>query len=182
MDQSIFWDRKISEKAAGDILADPIHPKFIEIAALLLSRTNDLKMVFSEYLNKKTFVQQWFRIKSMMRKNSWSDERIDLWGQVYKTLSVKPEFKINIQKQKKTHKPSEFEGAGSILRTQRKKQGMTQQLLAQKARISQQTVSHAENSKGDLSLKTLKRILDVLELEFNIRPKTSSVSSFTFKD
>ena len=89
MDQNIFWDRNTSQSEAEKILGNTAHPRFVEIAALLLSRTNDLKLVFSKYLGKKIFVQEWRRIKAEMRKNSWSDERIDLWGQVHKTLFTK---------------------------------------------------------------------------------------------
>ena len=182
MDQNIFWDRKISQSTASEILGNPAHPRFIEMAALLLSRSNDFKLVFSKYLEKKIFVQEWRRIKSEMRKNNWSDERINLWGQVYKTLCAKTEFKSHIQEQKRRHKTAEFEGVGGVLRSQRIKQGITQQLLARKAAISQQTISNAENGKGDISLKTLKRIMDALNLELNIRPKENGAPSPTVKE
>ncbi len=181
MDQNIFWDRKISEAKAAKILGDPGHPQFIGIAALLLSRTNDLRLVFSRYLQKKVFVRQWRRIKIEMRKNHWSDERIDLWGQVQKTLAAKPEFKKEIQRHKRIERPNEFQIVGQILRDWRVKQSFTQQKLAKKAGISQQTVSHAENGKGDLSLGTLKRIIDVLDLEFSIHPRNGT-ASFNFKE
>src|SRR3989338_2191672 len=151
MDQNIFWDRKISQSTASEILGNPAHPRFIEMAALLLSRSNDFKLVFSKYLEKKIFVQEWRRIKMEMRKNRWSDERIDLWKQVHKTLSSNIEFKGSIQRQKRLNKPTEFESVGQILRNQRIKQGITQQVLAREAGISQQTISNAENGKGDLS-------------------------------
>ena len=116
-----------------------------------------------------------------MRKNQWADERIDLWGEVYKTLSRKIEFKSSLPKHKRVHNLAEFETVGMIIRSQRVKQGITQQGLAHSAYLSQQTISNAENGKGDLSLKTLKRIVDALNLEFDIRPKGSVTTSYTFK-
>jgi DNA-binding XRE family transcriptional regulator len=182
MDQNIFWDRKITPSDAAAILKNPEHPRFAEIAALLLSRTNDLKLVFLEYLDKRVFVGEWRRIKMEMRKNQWSDERIDLWGQVHKTLSAKIENKGGGQKPARVQKSAEFDRIGWVLRSERKKQGIAQQVLAKQANISQQTVSNAENGKGDISLRTLKRILTVLNLEFNIRPKAVTGTSFTFND
>ena len=180
MDQNIFWDRKISQSEAVKILSDATNGRFVDTAALLLSRTNDIKLVFSKYLDKALFFREWRRIKNEMRKNSWSDERIDLWGEVYKTLSNRIEFKDKIIKQKRFHKPAEFESIGQILKTERLRQKITQQALAGKADISQQTISNAENGKGDLSLKTLKKIMDVLNMEINIRQKGSTTSSFSF--
>ncbi len=170
MEQNIFWDKKLTQEEAKKILADSKHDRFSEIAALLLSRTSNLKLIFSEYLTKEIFCQQWKRIKPEMRKNKWGDQRIDYWGQVQKTLYKQIGQTIATRKKKELSKGSEFSELARVLRGERKKQEITQKVLAKKAGISQQTVSHIESGIGDVSLGSLKKISKVLNLEFKISP------------
>ncbi len=52
----------------------------------------------------------------------------------------------------------------------RKKQGFTQQELAEKAHITQQQLSKIENGKN-FTISTLLKLLDVLNLKINLRDK-----------
>ena len=180
MEQNIFWDKKLTRQEVGKILSDSQHERFQELAALLLSRTNNLKLVFSEYLTKEIFYQQWKRIKAEMRKNKWTDERINFWGQVHKTLCTRIGKTMALRKKQTAPKTAEFGSIAEVLKSERIRLGMTQSALAKKAGISQQTISHTENGKGDLSLRTLKRISDVLNLELKIGPKGNQSNTFAW--
>ena len=86
-----LWDKNISEEEIKIILKDPEHERFMNLAALLMSRNNTPKEIFEQYLDKKLFVQNWSRIKRQMRKDSWNDPRIIFWQAVYEKL--RDEFK-----------------------------------------------------------------------------------------
>lgn len=171
MQQNIFWDKTLTQEDAKKILSSSKHDRFSEIAALLLSRTNNLKLVFSEYLTKEIFCQQWKRIKSEMRRNKWGDERIDFWGQVHKTIYKQIGQTTAKRKKKESPASHEFNDLAKILRDERKKKEMTQKILAKKSGVSQQTISHIESGIGDVSLGTLKKISMVLNLEIKISPR-----------
>ena len=170
MEQNIFWDKKLTREDVKKILSNSEHDRFSEIAALLLLRTNNLKLVFSDYLTKEIFCRQWKRIKSQMRKNKWGDERIDFWDQIHKTIYRQIGQTMAMQKKKDSQINHEFSDVARILRNERKKQGITQKVLSKKAGISQQTISHVESGMGDVSLGTLKKISMVLNLEIKISP------------
>ncbi|MBI2095954.1 MAG: helix-turn-helix transcriptional regulator [Candidatus Omnitrophica bacterium] len=170
MTDNLFWDRKLTQEDAAKILAMETHERFSEIAALLLSRTNDPKMVFSEFLTREVFCRNWKRIKAEMRKNSWSDERIDFWGQVHQTLYGRIGKALSVRKKQAVSGQAEFKNVAEILKTERKKMGMSQAELAGKSGLSQQTISYLESGKSDLSLRTLKKVSEVLRLEIRITP------------
>ena len=171
MEQNIFWDKKLTQQDAKKILSNNKDDRFSEIAALLLSRTNNSKLVFLEYLTKEIFCQQWKRIKSEMRKNKWGDERIDFWDQIHKTIYKQIGQTTAIRKKKEPRANHEFSNIAGILRNERKKQEITQKILAKKAGVSQQTISHIESGIGDVSLGTIRKISTVLNLEIKIGPR-----------
>ena len=76
MKENILWDKKISIEELKNILRDESNHRFIYCAALLLSRTNNRKEVFANYLDKVIFWKNWRKIKREMRKNKWTDKRI----------------------------------------------------------------------------------------------------------
>lgn len=162
MDENLFWDKKISIEAVKKILSDDTHLRFIEFAALLLSRTNDAKAVFGSYLGKVEFCKNWRQIKSRMRKNRWADERIIFWDEVYKV--VKKKVRLRIPKRKPKLLTSETKRIGDIIKEARKAKGWTQKGLAEKAGVSQQLVSFVERGYSSFSFKTLKKITTVLGL------------------
>src|SRR3989338_7628425 len=86
-----LWDTNISTEEIQKILKDPENARFVNIAALLLSRKNTPKEIFAEYLDQKIFVQHWGRIKRQMRKDAWNDPRIIFWQAVYENVAT--EFK-----------------------------------------------------------------------------------------
>ena len=171
MEQNVFWDKTLTQEDAKKILSNSKHDRFSEIAALLLSRTNNIKLVFSEYLTKEDFCQQWKRIKSEMRRNKWGDERIDFWDQVHKTIYKQIGQTTAKRKIKEPTANREFNDIARILKEERKKKDITQKMLSKKSGVSQQTISHIESGIGDVSLGTLKKISAVLNLEIKVSPR-----------
>ena len=82
-----LWDRNIPPIKVKNILTDERHPKFTELAALLLARKNTPKEVFKNYLSRDTFFRNWQRIKKKMRQDKWTEDRIIFWQAVYEKLA-----------------------------------------------------------------------------------------------
>ena len=169
MAADIFWDRKTTKKEAQDILKDDSGPRFTEFASLVLSRVSRPKEVFDIYMDKMTFLKNWRKIKRRMRKDSWNDTRIIFWDEVYDVLSQDVDKKQ--LKEKRSAVSEESRSIGGIIKGARQKKQLSQKALAQAAGMSQQLVSFLENGYFNVSLSTLKKVLDVLGLEFSITQK-----------
>lgn len=52
--------------------------------------------------------------------------------------------------------------------------GLTQQELSKRSGINQSTLSHIESNRVKLNLITLFKLLEALELDFNVSPKNKS--------
>jgi len=166
MQENIYWDKKFTQETAMKVLADATNTKFPEIAAILLSRTNDIKFVFSECITKENFCHNWRAIKRWMRKNKWNDERIDYWSEIYKVFHK--QIGKEVERKKEAATITELLQVSRIMRSERKSVGMTQKQLAQKTGLAQQTISYVETGTGDFSFSTFKKITDALGLELNI--------------
>ncbi len=158
-----LWDRNIPLKEIEEILNNERHPRFPEISALLLSRKNAPRDVFSQYLDKKIFVVNWPRIKRKMRTNKWNDPRIVFWQAVYeKLLAMFREKGIAIRQAKGNGQADELcQHVGEQIKFLRQKDGLTQKDLAGKLHISQQVISRIEKG-GNISLLTIEKIAGVL--------------------
>jgi len=172
MGGDVFWDKNISMKEVKEILKDDSNKKFIGIAAVLLSRKNEPKEVFSEYIDKITFCRNWRFIKKRMRENTWNDNRIIFWDEIYKVV-VK-----NIDKEKLKIKKSPrkiIEGAvpqiGKRIKKERQKSGQTQKEVSKETGLSQQTISAIEKGSLNFSVKTLLKITEAFNLEITFNPK-----------
>ncbi|MDO8580626.1 MAG: helix-turn-helix transcriptional regulator [Candidatus Omnitrophota bacterium] len=165
-----LWDTNISVEEIQAILQDPQQERFVNMAALLLSRKNTPKEVFDQYLDRKVFVQHWNRIKRQMRKDSWNDPRIVFWQAVYEKLVA--EFKakgiaIRPIKQRKT--ADALSGyIAEMIKTSRKSSDFTQGELAKKIGISQQIISRIEKGQNDMRLLTLEKIAEHLSAHLTI--------------
>lgn len=168
----MFWDRKITKLEAKKVFKNENHPRFVEYAALFLSRTNEPKAVFKEYIDKKTFCRQWRRIKAKMRENKWNDTRIIFWDEVYRMASSHfDKEELRIPKEKKTVVSSDIGQIGQKIRKARKAKGWTQGELAKKTGFSQQTISFVESGYINMSFLTLKKIADIVGLKISILDK-----------
>ena len=180
-DSRMFWDKKITKKDAKKVLRDESHPRFVEYAALFISRANDPKIVFNQYIDKKIFCRQWRKIKKRMRANKWSDNKIVFWDEVYKVVSRQfDKDELRIRKEKRAAVDADISLIGKEIREKRKAKGWTQGELAKKAGFSQQTISFVESGYINVSFITLKKIVDALGLRISIIDKESPpYSTFT---
>ena len=162
-----LWDRNIPAKEVKNILADERHPKFTEIAALLLARKNTPKEVFENYLSKDTFVRNWQRVKKRMRQDKWTEDRIIFWQAVHEKLAETFREKgIPIRSPKIISPGDELcRHVGEQIKNLRKQSGLTQAGLAQKLGVSQQVISRVESGRDNVSLLTVKQIVEALGRE-----------------
>lgn len=165
MDRSWLWDRKVSLSQIKIIFKNELHPRFVEFAALLLSRKNIPQEVFKEYFSSLVFCRNWTRIKKRMRQDSWNNPRIEFWQAIYERLAQDyKRKKINIQPSRISTQPANglsLEIAQKII-VARKQKGLRQEDLAKKAGISQQMISRIEKGKQNISIATLKKIAESL--------------------
>lgn len=160
-----LWDRNMPLAKAMSILRNTKDPHFLSLSSLLLSRKNTPKEVFKNYLKPADFLRSWNRIKQQMRKDSWNNPRIEFWQAVYEKLREKYKQKgIPVPKESKPVKSQdEFCRliAGKI-KSIRKQKGVTQNELAKKLKVSQQVISRIEKGGENISVLTLKKIVDGL--------------------
>lgn len=159
-----LWDRKISLYKAKKALKEPNHTHFLSLSALLLSRKNAPKEVFGVYLNPELFLQNWIKIKRQMRKDYWNNPRIEYWQAIYEKLRDKYKIKGILPMKKKPERPQEeiTQLIADKIRAFRKQKKITQGDLAKRLKISQQMISRIEQGRENISLLTLKKIVDSL--------------------
>lgn len=163
---TIFWDKKINTEEAKKILKDELNPRFIEFSSLLLARTNKPKKVFNNYLSQEAFVRNWAKIKLRMRENKWSDTRIIFWDEIYRAVKKNTNIKgFRESKERPLRVDPEIKKICDQIRDTRQKSGLTQMALAKKAGLSQQSISFVEQGYVNISLRTLKKITDALNLK-----------------
>lgn len=173
--ENIFWDKKMSLEEIKNILKDESHKEFISFAALLLGRTTDIKGVFSNYLDKITFCNNWRKIKQKMRKDKWKNPNVNFWDEVYSFIVEKDKIQI-VQKRDVLKRP-ELGNLSDTIKKTRKEHGWTQKELAENVELSQQTISLMESGKFNFSVKSLMGILKALNLEVEIRPRVQYFSN-----
>ena len=165
-----LWDRNIEMEEIQAILRNPEHERFVEFAALLLSRNNVPKEIFDQYLDKTHFVQNWTRIKRRMRKDAWNDPRIIFWQAVNEKLTA--EFKtkgITVRPAKREVVRDEYcQRLGIVIKSTRERWKWSQNEVAERLGISQQIISRIENGRNNMCILTLKKISQVLGESFNI--------------
>lgn len=167
MTANIFWDRKITREEVQRILKDESDPRFVEYASLVLSREGKPKEVFNEYLDKIVFLRNWQKIKRRMRKDKWNDSRIIFWNEVYSVLLQDVDKnKLKVKEAKVLFEPAKQ--IGEVIKKSRKCNNWRQEDLAKKAGLSQQLISFIENGYLNVSLATLVKILDALNLRISI--------------
>lgn len=155
-----LWDKDISLEEIQQILKDPRNERFLNMAALLLSRSNAPKEVFAQYLDRKDFVKNWARIKRQMRKDAWNDPRIIFWQAVYEKLVA--EFKqkgVSLRPGKEEKAVDELcRQIAEKVKAYRQEMGWTQSKLAERLGISQQVISRIESGRENVRVLTLEKI------------------------
>lgn len=172
---SIYWDKNINKEEARNILKDESNLRFVEFASLLLARTNKPKSVFNNYLSKEIFINNWAKIKRRMRENKWNDRRIIFWDEIYRAVRKNSNIKVYRElKERPLDVDPEIQIICNQIKDNRKKSGLTQTELARKAKLSQQTISFVEQGYINVSLKTLKKIANALNLRLILVNKGES--------
>ncbi len=172
MKKDWLWDRRLSIAKVKGILKDPDSPRFVEFVALLLSRKNIPKEIFSLYVTPLVFCKNWHRIKRQMRKDRWNDPRIEFWQQIYNVLldKYKKEGMV-IKEVKKSHADPFCKYIGNKIRKIRKQKALNQAELAKKTGMSQQIISRIEKGNENVSIITLKKIADALGVKIDLEVK-----------
>ncbi len=171
LERDWLWDRKTSLKKARFILNRPENEHFLPLASLLLSRKNTPKEVFRYYLKPRDFLGNWQKIKRQMRKNSWNDPRVEFWQAVYEKLKEKYEKRgIAVSEKILISKPKDgfCKFVADKIKAVRKQKGITQEELSRRLRVSQQIISRIETGSENISLLTLKKIVDNLGAELQL--------------
>jgi DNA-binding XRE family transcriptional regulator len=171
LERDWLWDRKITLGKARAILRNPQDGHFLSLSALLLSRKNTTKEVFRYYLKPPYFLRYWSMIKNKMRKDDWNNPRIEFWQAIYEALKKKYEKKgiRFVREIATTRRPNEFcKIVAEKLRSTRKEKGLTQNELAKRLKVSQQMISRIEKGKENVSLSTLKNLVDALGAQLNL--------------
>lgn len=167
-----FWDKNTNIEEVKKILKDEFNPRFIEFSSLLLARTNKPKNVFSKYLSKENFVNNWVKIRRRMKQNKWNNTRIIFWNEIYKAVKKDVNIgRVRVSKERPLDFDPEIKNLCEQIKSYRKKSGLTQRDLANKSGLSQQSISFVEQGYVNLSIRTLKKIVDALNLKLVLTGK-----------
>lgn len=170
MKRDWLWDRKVDLGQVKRIFANPKHKDFILFAALLLTRKNQPREVFKEYIDPLVFCKDWVNIKRQMRKDKWSNQRIDFWQAIYEKLIEKYRKKgVKFRDRKEKTAGELCEKAGKEIRKIRKSQGLSQKALAKKMGVSQQLISRIERGDENMSLTNLTIIARALDENIELK-------------
>jgi len=173
---SVYWDKNLTKNQVLNILKDEVNPRFVEYASLLLARTNKPKSVFGGYLTQEIFVNNWSKIKKRMRENKWNMSRIIFWDEIYKAVKRKTNIHpVRRTEQRLIEIDPAIKELSDLIHEQRIKSGLTQTQLANKSGLSQQAVSFVERGYVNISLRTLKKIADALNLKIVLEKATRGV-------
>lgn len=170
MKRDWLWDMRITERQINKILGNPEHPRFISLCSLLLLRKNTPQEVFRDYLKPQYFCRYWKEIKRRMQKDAWGSPRIEFWQAIYEKLSQKYRVKdIRAFSEGKTKPINDFcLWFGGKIKALRKQKNLTQEMLADALGISQQMISRIESGRENISLLTLKKVIDKLGARIEI--------------
>lgn len=170
MKRDWLWDRKISSSKLRQILRNPEDPEYIRWTALLLSRKNIPREVFSKYIRQIDFCRKWSLIKKAMRKDRWNNPRIVYWQAIYEKLLEKYRRegkKVFIKKEKKPASKL-CQEIGGLIMAIRKREDLTQKALADKLGVSQQLISRIEKGYENVSIRILEVIAGSLKSKIKI--------------
>lgn len=166
-----LWDKKITLSKSKAILRNPNDRHFLSLASSLFLRKNNPKEIFGDYLRPVDFFNNWLRIKRQMRRNAWGNPRIEYWQAVYENLKEKYKEKgiSPVKEMAVIRLQDEFcKSVADKIRIARQQKGLTQSALARKLKVSQQMISRIEQGRENVSLLTLKNIVEKLGAELHL--------------
>ncbi len=103
-----------------------------------------------------------------MRKNVWQSARTIFWQAVYEKVLEKLKKKGLSIKSANTEVDSFLRHLGEQIKTVRVNKRLTQSQLAKKLGVSQQIVSRIEKGRQNVSVLTLKEVVDKLNARINL--------------
>ena len=158
-----LWDRKITDSEARRVLKDPSHKEYAVLGALLLSRRNEPREIFKNYIKPLEFCRYWPAIKRRMRADKWNEPRMIFWQAIYEKLIDKYRKEgVAFRKETPVIRDLLREEVGKRISGIRRENGLSQKELAGKLGVSQQLVSRIERGRENASLATLNNIARVL--------------------
>ena len=165
-----LWDRKIAKKELQEIFANPKSKRFIEMGALLLARTNVPQDVFGVYMDHKTFVQSWVRLKNQMRLDQRNHPRITFWQAIYdRLIEMYQERGIRLRAKIKAKPKSVLsQKFGESVKHLRLEKNLSQIAMAKKLGIPQQRLSNIEKGVENMTLATVERLAKKLKVSVSL--------------
>ncbi|MCK5219426.1 helix-turn-helix domain-containing protein, partial [bacterium] len=153
----------LSESALREtakIFKDPEHPKFVSRMARLLSQCDKSREIFS-LVGRQGFINAWPKILKYWKRTPMAADYRDWWQTIYERL---------LERDQAGKSPvgmplKKLQIMGTIIMQARTAKGWTQQDLAQKARLKQPDVSAIEKGRKNLTVETLARLEQILEIE-----------------
>lgn len=171
MKKNWLWDTSLNETEVRQILNDEDNPKFISYAEKLLSRSNDIKEVFS-LIDKKSFCRKWFRIKKRLNKDKWAKNKVIFWQVIYDSVKDQLQRKgIKIRKEQKKTTPVVRNDIAAQIKKIRKSLGYTQKDAATQLGVAQQYISKIESGNENISLEKLVAIASLYNKKVSIKLK-----------
>ncbi|MBU1122221.1 MAG: helix-turn-helix transcriptional regulator [Candidatus Omnitrophota bacterium] len=169
MNKNWLWDVELTESRAKKILKDTKHKDFFVVVSLLLSRNNQAKDIFKEYLDPLIFCNYWARIKKRMRQDRWNTSRINFWQTIFDKLKDRYHSRgIILRKTEKISRDKLCRDVGDKIRSLRQEKNFSQKEFADKLGISQQLISRIEKGQENVSLVTLKNLVRALGRKVSI--------------
>ena len=152
-----FWG--INQKAlkeTGKILKDPDNPQYVSKVYTILSRTDNVKEVFS-IIKESDFMEKWPKIRQYWLKINQAEEFYTWWQNVFNNIAGKFQTgKIPV---------NELANIGKFIRETRINKEWTQSDLARRTGIGQALISRIEKGKN-IELETLIKICKSLDLNY----------------
>lgn len=164
-----LWGIHKPESEIVRILKKPEHKYFFYYAEILFSRVNNVQYVL-DLIGELTFVKKWSAIKKRMRKDGRNQSKIYFWQTLYERSLKKFHVQgIKIRESKIKNKvEDERIKYAKYFNAARKSKSMSQMEVAEKMGVVQPYISKIETGRENVSLDSLKKISEILDVRINI--------------
>ena len=171
MNKNWLWDTSLNEKEVKNILKDKNSPKFTAYAEKLLSRSNNVKEVFS-LIDKKSFCEKWYVIKKRLNRDKWAKNKVIFWQVIYDSVKDQLQHKgIKIRKELKYTVPAIRQDLARQIKKIRASLGYTQKDVAKQLGVAQQYISKIESGKENVSIDKLAGLASLYNKKIVIKLK-----------
>lgn len=168
-----YWDLNLSLEAAKAILANDHHPRFVEVAARLLARSQDPKYAFT-LITPTAFCRRFYAIRREIQRDAWTQDQAAFWQATYQRYRKELQGSgISLRPRTGPVELDAFSGELlSQLRVCRERARLSQSELARRLGRNQQFVSAVERGLKKPTIGYLRDVAKATgsELEIFIRP------------